>query len=272
MKMMSVTESDIGWAWFFSFLCFHFVTAVLCTFVSKRLYRKAEVSLLFTFWIFALIAIIVVAMLLATFFSKTTRATFVGLLVFFFGHFTTLAEDFDTGDPGNLRLISLHPIAVFSYAFREIGRLEDGAGLSVDAMTTTDYASGYTFANILRYLIFDSIIWGIFVWYLNRVIPPAYGQALPFYFPFTVSYWCPSRSHKGTDLTSAEAPMDTTIPVEPVSDALRRQAREGKSIEIHNLKRTFGGTKIAVDDLNLSIYNGEITALLGHNGGKVSLL
>jgi ABC-type multidrug transport system fused ATPase/permease subunit len=163
-------------------------------------------------------------------------------------------------------------MATFAYAFREIGRLEDeGTGLTLDTMNTTNYASGYTFANVLRYLFFDSIIWGIFTWYLNRVMKPGYGQALPVYFPLMVSYWCPSRRRKGGDLSGVEAPVDTAIPVEPVSDTLRMQAREGKSIEVHQLRKTFG-EKIAVDDLSLSIYNGQITALLGHNGaGKPTM-
>jgi ABC-type multidrug transport system ATPase subunit len=55
------------------------------------------------------------------------------------------------------------------------------------------------------------------------------------------------------------------IPYEPVSDVLKRQSADGKSIEIHDLRKVFG-EKAAVDGLNLSIYSGQITALLGHNG------
>jgi ABC-type uncharacterized transport system ATPase subunit len=54
-------------------------------------------------------------------------------------------------------------------------------------------------------------------------------------------------------------------PFEPVSDALKKQGAEGKNIEIHGLRKTFG-EKIAVDGLSLSMYSGQITALLGHNG------
>jgi ABC-type transporter Mla maintaining outer membrane lipid asymmetry ATPase subunit MlaF len=58
---------------------------------------------------------------------------------------------------------------------------------------------------------------------------------------------------------------EQNILMEPVSDALKRQANEGKSIEIHRLMKQFG-EKTAVEDLTLSMYSGQVTALLGHNG------
>ena len=275
MKMMGVSEFALNFAWFSSFFMVHLVTSVLLTFVSSKLFQQADIVLLLLFWAFSLTALIVVAMLVASLFSKTPRATFVGLLVFFFGYFCTLAEDFATGSPANLRLVSLHPMAAFSYGLREIGRLEDGYGLTMDSINVTVYPSGYTYVTVLRYLFFDCILWGTVTWYLNRVIPPSYGQALPFYFPFVPSYWCPSirAGRNKIDIAdSAAAVHDPNIPVEPVSEALRMQAQEGKSIEIHDLKKRFG-EKTALDGLNLSIYNGQITALLGVNGaGKTTTI
>ena len=43
-------------------------------------------------------------------------------------------------------------------------------------------------------------------------------------------------------------------------------------IEISGVKKTFG-RKVAVNGVNLTIYQNEITALLGHNGaGKTTLM
>jgi len=44
----------------------------------------------------------------------------------------------------------------------------------------------------------------------------------------------------------------------------------GDFLQIKNLKKEFEDGKIAVDDLNLNIYNNEIFALLGHNGAGKS--
>lgn len=275
LKMMSATEADIGWAWFATFFILHLVTSVLLTLISTKVYARASFVLLLLFWMFSFTSFIVVAMMIASLFARTPRATFVGLLVFFFGYFTTLAEDMGTASLAKLRLVSLHPIAAFSYAFREIGRLEDsGVGLTFETMNSTNYESGYTFAVVLQCLFMDSIIWGIAVWYLNRAVPPTYGQALPIYFPLQPSYWWPSTGQNRTEAVNhgESAHCDESVPVEKLSDATRMQAREGKSIEIHNLRKSFG-EKTAIDGLNLSIYNGQITALLGHNGaGKTTTI
>jgi hypothetical protein len=121
----------------------------------------------------------------------------------------------------------------------------------------------------IQFLIIDSILYGILAWYLNRVIRPEYGQALPLWFPFTRTYWCPSTTHPViTEIDLLERDAQSSIPFETVGENLRRQAEEGKGIEIHSLRKVFDKV-IAVDNLNLSMFSGQITALLGHNGTSI---
>jgi ABC-type multidrug transport system fused ATPase/permease subunit len=236
MKMMSVTESDIGFAWFVNFFMFGLITASATAGVSTSLYENA------------------------------TRGVLIGLLVFFVGVFLTLAVDFETGSAGIIALISLHPVAAFSYGLQEIGRLEDlGIGLQPSSVGVSDTPSGYTFNQTITSLIFDSVLWGIVTFYLNRVLKPAYGQALPWYFPFTRSFWCPGQAHAPSADDASKEQTYEGIPFEPVGNNLLRQKAEGKSIEIHKLHKRYG-EKAAVDGLSLSMYSGQITALLGHNG------
>ena len=265
MKMMSVVESDIGWAWFISFYAFYFLVACVTTGVSTALYENSAPIYLFVFWIFTFLAIVVYCMVVATLTSKTTRAVLIGLLIFCIGVFLTLAVDYQTGSGGLIRLISLHPVAAFSYGLQEIGRLEDlGIGVQRSTAGSTDSTSGYTFNTSISMLILDSVLWGFVTFYLNRVIKPDYGQALPLWFPFTSSYWCPGRSVAPQEEDDKE-PVNDGIPFEPVGNTLLRQKEQGESIEIRGLRKTFG-EKTAVDNLSLSMYSGHITALLGHNG------
>jgi ATP-binding cassette, subfamily A (ABC1), member 3 len=205
--------------------------------------------------------------------SKPIRGVLVGLVTTFGGVILTLALDVTTQSLGLTQLVSLLPIVPFSYGIGQIGLLEDsGLGLTGDTISFTENQSGYAFDNTLGSLIFNCIFWGVISWYLNRVIKPDYGQALPFYFPFTANYWCPSSVHAPvSEMSVADKVSQTGIPYEEVSDALKRQSDEGKSIEIHDLRKTFG-EKSAVDGLNLSMYNGQITALLGHNGTSLSMV
>jgi ATP-binding cassette subfamily A (ABC1) protein 3 len=269
MKMMSVTESDIGWSWFASFFIFNLISVLATTVMSTELYENSQVSYLFTYWFFTFLAITVFSMTVATFTSKASRGVLVGLLVFFVGVFMAIAIPLDyREDDGTLiGLISLHPVAAFSYGLQEIGRLEDiGTGLQSNTVDFTDNPSGYTFNSTIRYLIIDCVFWGLITFYLNRVIKPDYGQALPLYFPFSPFFWCPSYANApANNETIINDDNEQDIPLEPAGEILERQAKEGKSIEVRGLRKVFG-EKVAVDRLNLSMYSGQITALLGHNG------
>lgn len=268
MKMMSVTESDIGWSWFIFFFVFHAVTALGTALVSTQLYENSSPLLLFLFWEFTFLAIICFCLQLASLFSRATLATLVSLLVFFVGYFLTLVISYSTSSTGAIFLVSLHPVAAFAFGLQEIGRLEDlGVGLTFDTITQTDSPNGYTFVNTMSSFLFDALLWGVLTWYTNRVIRSAFGRPLPWYFPFSKSYWFPG-SVKSSPQDNTEIVYPPEVPVEPVSTSLKEQGAEGKGIEIRNLTKTFGD-KTAVDRFSMSMFSGQITALLGHNGAGV---
>lgn len=189
------------------------------------------------------------------------------------GVFLTLAVDYQDGNTGTIGLLSLHPITAFSYGLLELGRLEDqGVGITVDSIQTSENPSGFTFQNALQALIVDILLWSFWTWYLNRVITPDFGQALKWYFPFTKSYWkCNGANTVGPPTSTGPQGLDQTdedvndgaIPIEGVSDTLRTQ--NDSNIVIRHLGRQFG-EKTAVENLSMTMYNGQVTALLGHNG------
>jgi ATP-binding cassette subfamily A (ABC1) protein 3 len=273
MKMMSVQESDIGWSWFISFLVFHLITATGAAAMSTQLYSSSSAVLLWIFWEFTMLSIITFTMFLAALFSRASRATLVALLVFFIGYFLTLVVDYETSDLGYIGLVSLHPVGAFAFGLQEIGRLEDaGVGLTMDSITSTDSPSGYTFQNTIQNFIFDFIFWGILSWYVNRVAKADYGLPLPWYFPCTSSYWCPGNVKAPPNDDDSELVYEEGVAVEEVSNTLKEQTSNGRSIELRKLRKVFG-EKTAVDGLSMSFYSGQITALLGHNGaGKTTTI
>jgi ATP-binding cassette, subfamily A (ABC1), member 3 len=269
MKMMSVMESDIGWSWFCTFAIMHVISASCCAAVATVLYDRSSLFLLWLFWSFGFLAIIVFSMAWSTITSRSARAVLVGLLVFFSGIFLTLAVNYESGNPTAISIVSLHPVTAFVYGIKLLGHLEDlDLGLVGNTLDYTESLSGLRMIDIYRYLVVDTFLWSFLSWYLNRVIEPEYGQALPLWFLFNPNYWCGVmfQNYGNFDDTIEEAkPSDDSIPSEPVSDALKRQAEQGKSLEIVNLRKTYGNT-IAVDGISLSMYSGQVTALLGHNG------
>jgi ATP-binding cassette, subfamily A (ABC1), member 3 len=275
MKMMSVLETDFEWAWFCTFALVHMVTATCAAFVSSILFAESSLALLWVFWMFTFLALIPFSMACSALTSKSSRAVVVGLLVFFSGSFMALAVDFQAGSPSVISVVSLHPVAAFSYGIKILGYLEDvDLGLVDGTLDYSDGLSGLRMLDIYRCLVIDTLLWSVLVWYLNRVIVPDYGQALPFWFPFDVISYFGGFVRRDADPRCASKgtiPHDN-IPMEPVGESLRRQAVQGKSIEIHSLQKNYG-EKAAVDGLTLSMYSGQITSLLGHNGaGKTTTI
>lgn len=59
------------------------------------------------------------------------------------------------------------------------------------------------------------------------------------------------------------------IPQEEVTDAYKQQRANHTCVEIQGMTKVFPtstGLKVAVDNINLTMYSGQITAILGHNG------
>lgn len=270
MKVMSVTECDIEWSWFTSFFVFHLVTAVCSAAASASLYENSSYVILLIFWILAFLGIITFSFAVASLFSKATTATLIGLLAFFAGYFLTLIANFETGSSGVIALISLHPVAAISYGMQELGRLEDaGVGAVQSTISSTDSPSGYTFRSSLVSLAISSLLWGFFTFYFNRVMRPMHGIAMPWFFLCSKSYWFAGGSGASEILEDLN-PTAYGVPVEEVGDAIHASIKEGKGIAIRGLRKQFG-EKTAVDSLNLTMYNNQVTALLGTFEMRVGL-
>jgi ABC-type multidrug transport system ATPase subunit len=298
LKIMSVTEVEIEWSWFLTFMLLNLITASLCTFVSGFLFPHSAAGWLWIFWALTFLSLTWFCTALAACCSQATRGVFLGLLCFFGGLLPSIVFFVATNPPWLISIIMLHPIATFSYGISIIGGLEDlTLGLTTSSVPYVHEQLAYSFQKIVRQYIYSCVLWSFMTWYWNRTVRPEFGQApLPRYFPLTKSYWqsvlWPNAHARELAKDAAESaasstvassvsshsddPPDPTaekaIPMEPVPDLLRKQSQMGESIEIRNLRKSYGD-KVAVQGLNLSLYSGQITALLGHNGaGKTTTI
>ncbi len=267
--MQSVTECDIGWSWFLSFYAFFAPAGLLTAVFTNLLYSTSNFMWQLVFWQLTFISCIVFCFLIAAVSTKATKATLIGIMMFFVGYFVPFAVDYQNGDRTLVTLMSLHPVTAYTYGLIMMGYLEDsGVGVQSTTLRSSEFPSGYTFASSLWMLLFDSILWGLVCWYLNRVIRGEYGTALKWYFPFTRQYWFPAK--RVVVIEPPSTVEDSHVPIEDMSE--KQTSRDNLGVHIHGLRKQFG-EKIAVSGLNLSMYPGQITALLGHNGaGKTTTI
>uniref|UniRef100_A0A8C6FVB6 ABC transporter domain-containing protein n=1 Tax=Moschus moschiferus TaxID=68415 RepID=A0A8C6FVB6_MOSMO len=127
-----------------------------------------------------------------------------------------------------------------------------------------------TLAQIMVMLLFDAFLYGLLTWYIDAVFPGKYGVPKPWYFFMQVSYWLGKATsiRKKEDMPIASTVQNAYFEEEPVSLTA--------GIRIQHLYKEFtlqNTTVLAVQDLSLNLYEGQITVLLGHNGaGKTTTL
>lgn len=155
-----------------------------------------------------------------------------------------------------------------------------GVGISWDTMWDTSAdASDASFGALLCMIGADILIYGILTWYLDKVVPQEYGVPLKPWFPFKRSYWCPSDAHtlepsSGTELAATANTMQENKNAEDIEPCLEPIGSSGvQTINLSKVYDTPDGPKVAVSSLSVEFCEGDITALLGHNGaGKSSTI
>ncbi len=79
---------------------------------------------------------------------------------------------------------------------------------------------------------------------------------------FTRSYWCPSRISAENLNEWNPKDIHSSVKIEPITLALQQQENEGVGVHIRGLTKTYG-EKTVVSELDLSMYEGQVFALLG---------
>ena len=88
MQMMGVTEAEIGWSWFISFVLFYvLIVASIVSVVSFQLYEHSNEMTLWGFWILTFTALITYCMALSALVSNGTRGVVIGIMMTLMGAF-----------------------------------------------------------------------------------------------------------------------------------------------------------------------------------------
>uniref|UniRef100_A0A674IDT4 ATP binding cassette subfamily A member 4 n=1 Tax=Terrapene triunguis TaxID=2587831 RepID=A0A674IDT4_9SAUR len=159
----------------------------------------------------------------------------------------------------------LSPVA-FGFGTEYLSRYEEqGVGLQWDNIRTSPLEGDeYSFFFSIEMMLFDALLYGILTWYLENVFPGEYGIPRPWYFPLQESYWLESGHPKAEKTATADGELfensvNTFFEPEP-PDLI-------PGVCVQNLVKIFAGrSKPAVDGMNVTFYEDQITAFLGSSG------
>jgi ATP-binding cassette, subfamily A (ABC1), member 3 len=145
----------------------------------------------------------------------------------------------------------------------------------------------FCFLHVILIMIFNNILYGFLMFYMDKVRPGDHGIAKPWHFLFTE--WLGNEKTNSKEYVSDEAledqqhdkannEIDTKIKnmhhndifIEDESEYLLSRRVGIKISKLYKMFKQFGKVKKAVKNLSLNIYEGQITVLLGHNGAGKS--
>ncbi|XP_054992770.1 phospholipid-transporting ATPase ABCA3-like [Sorex araneus] len=265
-------------AYFVTYLAFYLIDIfVICIIFCYKLKPKAifqysDPSLIFVFLLCFAFSTIFFSFMVSTFFNRVYFAVSLGgfiCMAFYFPSSFVIAK---LGEMSFLqRLIScLSSNTAMAVGVSFLIRAEKHEiGLKWSNVFEPIKIEGFHFGHILGMLLFDGFLYGIVAWYVEAVFPGEYGVPKPWYFFVKYSYWCGEYSKASTERSQHE---DTT----PNQCFENEPTDLTAGIQIKNLWKEFTSrntVKVAVQNLNLNLYEGQITVLLGNNGaGKSTTL
>ncbi|XP_028395322.1 ATP-binding cassette sub-family A member 3-like [Dendronephthya gigantea] len=286
LKMIGV-DNWLHWvAWYIQSLIICLICIIIMTlmFTIKfndhgKVINQSSPTVFFVFLLLYIHSGIMFCFFLSVFFSKASTAAAGGGILWYltFIPFFFIAQSYDEMSLSLKAATCLIPNLGMALGSIVIGKFE-GTGIGVHwdnlskgASVDDDFSLGIVFIM----MIINSIIYGILTWYIENVFPGEFGTPKPCYFPFTKSYWCGSFK-KVSDSDQETLPLLGNRHDKPSEKFEKDPEGLGVGIDIKDLVKIYDGEtgkKVAVNEVSLKMYEGQITVLLGHNGaGKTSLM
>lgn len=274
MKLMGLKESVYWIAWILTYLIqftlFNFFVVVLL--YGIKFFKNISITIFFYLILecYSIVSI-VFGCLMTTFFQKSkTAGSVVGFLYSFLSLFYFIAfipRLFNVNLPIWIQwMLSLIFPCAFSFAIDQALFIQANYETNFPTRLFVNPARPNTLSllSCLLMLVVDGIIYFLLTNYFSKIIKTEYGRARSPIFFLKPSFWF-NRKKKPERGSNMDIKIEE-INCEPIDDDFKDKV----ALKIRNLVKKFkdekGSEYNAIDNLNLTVYSGQITAILGHNG------
>ncbi|XP_039181354.1 ATP-binding cassette sub-family A member 6-like isoform X2 [Crotalus tigris] len=267
MKMMGLRDAAFWLSWGLLYGVYILILSCALAFLLKHFYfHLSNISTLFVLFFLYGISSICFCFMMSALLKKPKTTAFVVILFSLCFELLSITTTFKIL-PSALELI-FHIFCTFAF----------GAGL-LKILYFQKCGQSFSLSDIMAesftlFLLFDIVLYMLLTFYFDKIVPDKYGLPYPPLFFLKKNYWFKSRKPDISDVPTNEQSRGNIFSenIEPVPPEF-----DGKeAIRLNDIKKTYQvqNTKTeALRGLSLDIYEGQITAILGHSGaGKTTLL
>ncbi|XP_054008555.1 cholesterol transporter ABCA5-like isoform X2 [Hylaeus anthracinus] len=277
MKIMGLKDSIFWLSWFIIYSVFVLLLSAVAVILlfTLQMFQHTHFLPIFLLVVLYSFSIIMFAFMITPFFDKSRTAGVLGnfavtilSLMYFIQVFVK-----DSSSISFWVVSLLSPTGVALAMDKALVLDLQGEGVNFDNLWS---GPGIPFGGSLIMMTLDIFLYACLAYYFDSVIPSEYGIKRSPWFCFTPRFWC---QRKAPRVPSSNGESNSFIPGEETNRDIEPVVREMKgreAIRIVGLYKSYHKCRKpeikAVDGINLTIYEGQITAILGHNGaGKTSL-
>jgi len=267
MNMFSHYMSWILWYFFTLFL-----TSIPMTIILKlSMYSEGNILLVWLMYFLPGAAMISWGFLASSLFVNAKPAVLTALILFFIFYGMRIATNILEANLSEfyMSLMALSPIVMLDKISRTLLIVQANYATFGFSMVTEVYFS-YRYITFLFTAIGEIFFCCLLGMWIDQVIPSEIGVKK---HPLFCLGFRTKEAKAIEKVGEVNALKRSFSNFEDIGEAEKAQKKNNKSLEVENLTKVYSNGKLAVKNLNLSMYSDQIFALLGHNGaGKTTTI
>ncbi|KAL8489520.1 hypothetical protein ACS0TY_025437 [Phlomoides rotata] len=285
LYMMGLSDNMFNISWFLTYALQFAVSSIIITLCTMgTLFKYSDKSLVFVYFFCFGLSAITLSFLISAFFTRAKTAVAVGTLAFlaaFFPYYSVDDEAVSMLFKILASLLSPTAFALGSINFADYERAHVGLRWS----NIWRDSSGVCFLVCLLMMLLDACLYWVIGVYFDKVLHKESGVHYSWTSMLFKRFWRKESTSEQFSSSSLVKLTDNDFEdnarekytyksaVEAVSLEMKQQELDGRCIQIRNLHKVYTSRKAsccAVNSLQLTLYENQILALLGHNGAGKS--